>query len=287
MKVALVFPRFHYWSGDPPLGVGYLAAMLRDQPGVSVDILDTTFQLFPARRLARDFQREQYDIVGISIMSSMVTAGSQVAALAKRARKDTRVIMGGPHPTVMPEQTLADPNVDTVCIGEAERTFPQILNQFPELDEIRGLAFRKDGSIVRNEPVQPIQNLDSLPMPAWELFPMRAYLRNWFQLDSVSRSSPGTSILASRGCPYHCAFCQPTLHKLFGRRLRKRSGQNVAEEVASLVSSHGLKAFMFQDDTFTIDSEWARSVARSIHQKNPGVIWGCNVRTDCARSTSG
>ena len=280
MKVALVFPRFAYRSGDPPLGVAYLAGALNSEPGVHVDILDTTFQTWPRRYLARTFGQEQYDIVGISIMSSMVTAGSTVAALAKNVKKDTLVIMGGPHPTVMPEQTLEDPNVDAVCIGEAEKTFSEIVENFPELDGIPGLVYVKDGTIIENEPREPIRNLDSLSPPAWELLPMRAYMRNWFQMDSVARSVLGTSILASRGCPHNCTYCQPTLRTLFGNVLRKRSPGNVAEEVARLAKDFGLKGFMFQDDTFTIDREWALSVARAVSRRDPGIIWACNARAD-------
>jgi len=283
MNVALVFPRFRYRSGDPPLGVAYLASAVRDMVGVHVDILDTTFQARPLRYLRRAFARKRYDIVGISMMSSMVSVAVQVAAVAKDAERNTFVIAGGPHPTVMPEQTLQDPNVDAVCIGEAETTFREMLDKFPELNGIQGLIYKREGEIVSGEPRDPIHNLDSIAPPAWELLSMRTYMRNWFQMDSVATSLPGTSIVASRGCAYDCAYCQPTLRKLFGSALRRRSPENVAQEVANLVRNFGLRGFMFQDDTFTFDREWALSVASAVHRSVPDVIWGCNVRADVVR----
>ncbi len=275
MKVALVFPRFTYPSGDPPLGVAYLAGAIRMLPGLKVDILDTTFESSPMSYLAREFKRERYDLVGISLMSSMVTTAFRVAALAKQVIENTRVIMGGPHPTVMPEQMQRDPNVDAVCVGEAETTLPLLMRRFPDL-EVPGM-FTSSG---RNEPRPPAADLDSLQPPAWDLLPMRQYMRNWFQLDSVPRAGQGTSILASRGCPYNCTYCQPTLRRLFGPKLRKRTPASVAAEVSELTANHGLESFMFQDDTFTIDRDWALEVAREVHRRNPSVIWGCNARAD-------
>jgi radical SAM superfamily enzyme YgiQ (UPF0313 family) len=280
MKVALVFPRLRYPSGDPPLGVAYLASAVKDKPGVRVDILDTTFHTRPLRYLERAFKENRYDLVGISIMSSMVMAGRKVAALAKETKKTTIVIMGGPHPTVMPEQTLADPNVDAVCMGEGDATFSEIVDNDLDLAGVRGVVYKTRGEIIGNEPRQPIEDINTIPAPAWELLPMRTYLRNWFQMDSVARAVLGTSMLASRGCPFNCTYCQPTLRKLFGRSLRKRSPENVTEEIAALVRDYGLKGFMFQDDTFICDPDWAVSVARAVNEKFPELVWGCNVRAD-------
>jgi len=280
MKVALVFPRFRYPSGDPPLGLGYLAGAIQDKPGVQVDILDTTFEPDPIRFLAEAFRKAQYDLVGISLMSSMVSAGKTVALLAKRARCECKVVIGGPHPSVCPEDSLADDNVDAICIAEGERTFSDLVDNFPEFEGLSGIWFKTGKEIVKGKPARSVLEIDSLYPPAWHLFPMQTYLRNWFQMDSVAAAGPGTSIMASRGCPNNCSFCQPTLRKLFGPVLRKRSPEMIADEISDLVRDFDLKSFMFQDDTFTIDPAWAVAVARAVHEKNPQVIWACNVHAN-------
>ncbi|MBW1811017.1 MAG: B12-binding domain-containing radical SAM protein [Deltaproteobacteria bacterium] len=280
MKVALVFPRFRYPSGDPPLGLGYLASAIQDKPGVHVDILDTTFESDPIRFLAETFRKAQYDIVGISLMSSMVSAGKIVALLAKRARHDCKVVIGGPHPSVCPKDTLADENVDAICIAEGEKSFSDLIDNYPRFEGLSGIWFKSGKEIVKGNPVRPVSDIDSFSPPAWHLFSMQTYLRNWFQMDSVAAAGPGTSVMASRGCPNNCTFCQPTLRKLFGPVLRKRSPESIAEEIASLVRDFGLRSFMFQDDTFTIDPVWAVAVAQAVHTKNPQVIWACNVHAN-------
>jgi radical SAM superfamily enzyme YgiQ (UPF0313 family) len=280
MKVALVFPRFRYRSGDPPLGLGYLAAAIQDKPGMQVDILDTTFESDPIRFLAEAFRKTRYDIVGISLMSSMVSAGKIVALLAKRANYECKVVIGGPHPSVRPEDSLADDNVDAICIAEGEKTFSDLVDNFPEFEGLDGIWFKSGKDFVRGKPARAVSEIDSFSPPAWHLFPMQTYLRNWFQMDSVAAAGPGTSIMASRGCPNNCSFCQPTLRKLFGPVLRKRSPESIAAEISGLVRDFDLNSFMFQDDTFTIDPIWAIAVAKAVHAKNPQVLWACNVHAN-------
>ncbi len=280
MKVALVFPRLAYRSGDPPLGVALLAGQLERLPGVQVDILDTTFESDPHGYLYSAFRRRRYDLVGVSIMASMMSAASRVVAMARSACPQAMIVLGGPHPTVIPEQALAVTGADAVCIGEADATLPEIVSQPGNLAHIAGVAFLRDDKLVKTAPRKPIEDLDALPLPAWHLLPMQAYLRNWFQMDAVPGTNPGTSIIASRGCSFNCSYCQPTLRKLFGSSVRKRSPAGIAAEISRLVSDFGIRGFMIQDDTFTIDADWAQATGRAIHRAQPEVIWACNARAD-------
>jgi anaerobic magnesium-protoporphyrin IX monomethyl ester cyclase len=280
MKVALVFPRMIYRSGDPPLGVALLAAQLERIQGVQVDILDTTFESNPFGYLLDAFRKKRYDLVGISVMASMLSTSAQVTDMARSICSGTQVILGGPHPTVVPEMALRQTGADAVCIGEADTTLPEIVSQPGNLEHIAGIAFMRAGKLIRTTPRKPIEDLDRLPLPAWHLLPMRAYLRNWFQMDSVPGANPGTSIIASRGCSFNCSYCQPTLRKLFGSTVRKRSPAGIADEISKLASDFSIRGFMIQDDTFTIDADWARATGRAIHQARPEVIWACNARAD-------
>ncbi|HUU00777.1 MAG TPA: radical SAM protein [Myxococcota bacterium] len=280
MKVALVFPRLAYRSGDPPLGVALLAGQLERLPGVQVDILDTTFESDPYEYLLQAFERGRYDLIGVSVMASMMSAASRVVAMARSACPQATIVLGGPHPTVIPEQTLLVTGADAVCIGEADATLPEIVRQPGNLTHIAGVAFLRNGKLTKTAPRKPIEDLDALPLPAWHLLPMRAYLRNWFQMDAVPGANPGTSIIASRGCSFNCSYCQPTLRRLFGSTVRKRSPENIAAEISRLVSNYAIRGFMIQDDTFTIDPDWAIAAGRAIHNARPEVIWACNARAD-------
>jgi len=109
---------------------------------------------------------------------------------------------------------------------------------------------------------------------------MDDYFKHWFQLDGVAPGLKGTNILATRGCPFKCAYCQPTLDKLFGKGVRKRSPGNVADELEYLKDRYGISGFLFADDTFIADKKWVQSFCQELISRGPGLTWGCNVRAD-------
>ncbi len=282
MKVALCFPRFRYPCGDPPLGVAYLASMLRAHTDAEVEILDSTFWSRPLEKYRRLFRSRRYDLVGLSCLTSMVRDVFEVARVAKECNPSCLVVVGGPHPTVMPEHVLSCPYVDAVALGEGEWTLVDLVRQGGEYTKVKGMAYRSREGIVFTPPREPIADLDSIPFPAWELLPMERYLKHWYQLDAVSFGLKGTNVLGSRGCPFHCTYCQPTLKKIFGSRLRKRSPQNIVGELEELKRRYSIQGFMWLDDTFTIDRKWVEEVCREIKRAKLDLVWGCNVRADCA-----
>lgn len=279
MRVALCFPRFKYPCGDPPLGVAYLAAVLRRE-GVEVDILDSTFWSRPLDKYRRAFRAGRYDLVGISCMTSMVRDAFEVARLAKEANRSCTVVMGGPHPTAMPEHALSCPHVDAVALGEGERTVVELVRAGGDFAKVPGMAYREGREIRLTAPREPIGNLDEIPFPTWDLLPMDLYLKHWYQLDAVSFGLKGTNVLGSRGCPFDCTYCQPTLRMLFGHRLRKRSPGNIVAELEELRRRYGIRGFMWLDDTFTIDRRWVEAVCRALIEADLRLVWGCNVRAD-------
>ncbi len=281
-RIGLVFPRFRYPSGDPPLGVAYLAAAVRARTDWEVDILDTTFFRDPGAEMVRRLDARSYDVVGISFMTTMIRGAALAAAAVKKANPKTLVIAGGPHPTVAPDVVLADEHFDLVVVGEGESTLIDLLEQGGDPAGVEGVIFRKKGERVRTGPRAPIQDLDTLPHPALDLLDMDAYFRSWFLLDSVAGGLKGTSLIASRGCPYQCTYCQSTLEVLFGRKLRKRSPSNLVEELAGLKSRYGLTAVALQDDTFLIDQAWVKAVCAALIDAGLDMPWECNIRANLA-----
>lgn len=285
LKTLLVFPRFRYPSGDPPLGVAYLAAAMRER-GLDVEIFDATFVRNPLERLRERLVRGLYDLVGVSALTSMIGDAADVARVVRESSPATMVVAGGPHPTVAPEHTLSLGVFDAVMVGEGEETLPQLVESGLRLGDQPGIAYLADGEMVRNDPAEVVADLDALPNPAWDLLEMDRYLGLWYQLDAVRYGVRGTSIMASRGCPYRCTYCQPTLGTIFGRRVRRRSPQSLVAEAEELKRRFGIEGLMWLDDTFLLDRAWMRELCEAMIEAKLGLIWGCNVRADvCDRES--
>jgi len=282
--VALVFPETIYAAGQPPLGVGYLAAsILRECPGVEPVILDRSFERNPRQALLRDVREGRYDLLGISLVTPHLGMMKELALAAKQARPDTLVVVGGPHATMLPEETLAIPGVDIVCEGEGERTLVELLHAGGNPRGIAGMVYRgEDQSIVREPRRKEYEDLDLLPLPARQLYDMEDYLTHWYSMDTVRPGMRGTSVLATRGCPYSCTFCQPTISTMFGNKLRKRDPVKIVDEIEEIRDRFRLEAFMFEDSTFILDHAWVRRICRELIDRKIGLIWCCNVRVDLA-----
>ena len=277
----MVFPRFKYPSGDMPLGIASLAStILQYFPDAKVDVIDTTFEKTPIKYLDRIFKDNRYDFVGISVMTSMLNDALLVAAIVKKHHPDTQVLFGGPHTTVMPEETLRNDHVDCVVIGEGEETILDIIKCEGDFQNIQGVWFKKDGEVVKNPLRKPIDDLNTLPFPERGLFPIENYISTNAGLDSVNPQLRCIALLASRGCPYRCSYCQPTLTKLFGKKLRKRSPENILEELKALKERYEIDSFMFYDDTFVIEEKWVYAFCDTLLESNLQLLWFCNVRAN-------
>lgn len=259
--------------------MAYLAAVLRKE-GFEVDLIDSTFWVKPLDKYRRAFREKKFDLVGISCMTLMVKDAFEVARLAKEANPRCVVVMGGPHPTIMPQHVFSCPNVDAVALGEGERTIVELAKLGGDYTKVPSMAYREEGKLRLTPPRSPIKDLDEVPFPAWELLPMDLYIKHWYQLDAVSFGLKGTNILGSRGCPFNCTYCQPALRKIFGPILRKRSPKNIIAELEELKRRYGIQGFMWLDDTFTIDRGWVRKVCKALIDADLRLVWGCNFRAD-------
>jgi len=282
-RVALVFPETKYPSGQPPLGIGYLAAWLEAHSDARVEIIDLSFARDPFTMLEQRLREHRYDLVGLSVVTPHLREARRAAALARETNPGCPVIFGGPHPTVMPESVLADPNVDAVCVGEGEETLPQLLEAGGPDESIAGIVFRGSEGDLVSTPRRPFTlDLDAVPTPARHLFEMEQYFRSWYSMDTWKPGLRGTSVIASRGCPYSCTFCQPTISSIFGKRIRKRSAGPVVDEIEEIRDRFGIEAFMFEDSLFILDRKWVASICDLMIERKLGLHWCCNIRADLA-----
>jgi anaerobic magnesium-protoporphyrin IX monomethyl ester cyclase len=244
---------------SPPLGLAYLASVA-ERRGDEVRIYDGDVEETPLEKALRDFVP---DLVGITANTTQITAAWRDAELIKRlsAVPNAPVILGGPHPTSLPEESAAKPFVDVVVRGEGEATWLELLsrveigdssfqNPISDIQDIAGITYgREDGEIIStpNRSPIPAQQLDALPFPAWHLFKLDRYTNLQPTVDQVG--GPSFPILTSRGCPYRCSYCSQIGPRLW----RARSVDSVVAEWRWLVQEQGAAEIGVLDDSFNIN----------------------------------
>ncbi|MBI2852466.1 MAG: B12-binding domain-containing radical SAM protein [Chloroflexi bacterium] len=252
----------------PPLGLGYLAAALRNA-GHSVIIMDCTY-LDRKDALGRAAQTRA-DVVGIY---SMVTMQPESIRFARHLRgRCGLLVAGGPMPSCDPAAFLDD--FDIVVRGEGERTMLDILRAYEgkgSYASISGIACKEDGRIVTTA-ARPLEaDLDAIALPARDLFPNDRYMEN-----GRKRSGRAVaSIITTRGCPFHCEFCS---NAVFGISYRQRSPENVVDEVEQVLSL-GYDRVHFADDVFTLKKERLRGITEEILSRGLRFEWECLSRVD-------
>ncbi|MEM3956366.1 MAG: radical SAM protein [Candidatus Bathyarchaeia archaeon] len=259
----------------PPIGLAYLASML-ERSGYEVKIIDAPALDLQVPQVRDIVNREQPEIIGITASTPMIYDAYAVAKAAKEVCPNSTVILGGPHPTFLPIETLQEcPAVDIVCIGEGEETIVEVseaIKKRMDLSNVRGIAFRKkDGEIVRTEPRPLIKDLDSIPFPAWHLLPMDKYT-------VLGKKAMVCHVMSSRGCPFQCIFCSSS--RIFGRKYRARSAKNVVDEIEFLVSEYNPKSIEFSDDEFTLNQRRVEEICEEIKKRGIDITWACGSRVD-------
>jgi radical SAM superfamily enzyme YgiQ (UPF0313 family) len=273
MKIALVYPRLAgqlhgLWA---PLGIILLGTVIKSR-GHDVLLLDGSFDPDLSRILAA-IDRFAPEVVAVSCSTDLTPNGELVLARARQAGRIT--VAGGPHPTILPGETLANADVDFVVIGEGEQTLPELLHAIENdiaPETLPGIGFKQGGQPTINRPRPFLEDLDTLPIADREL------------LDTFPRYLDGLAlnISAIRGCPFRCTFCQPTLNSIFGEKIRARSPGNVVEELAFLYRRYRIRDFFFVDDLFTVSRSWLAEFRTAL--KDAGLInrlrFSINSRVD-------
>lgn len=244
---------------SPSLGLAYLATVAQ-QRGDRVRIYDGDVEeksqdVTALTAVVRDFAPE---VVGITANTTQITAAWRDAELVK-SLSGALVILGGPHPTSLPEESAAKPFVDVVVRGEGEATWLELLSVFEagdwnvdSLSPVTGITYQAEvGEVIStpDRPSIPVEELNEMPMPAWHLFRLDRYTNLQPTVDQVD--GPSLPILTSRGCPYRCTYCS----QIGPRRWRARSVESVVTEWRWLVRDLGAAEIGVLDDSFNIDRQ--------------------------------
>lgn len=243
MNILLCVPASKTFYGEPrypPAGIAMVAAVLR-QVGYDLNIIDMRFSGSADEEFVALCQSCQPQLIGFTVTNWDVTEAVRLASLAKTCSPDSHVVFGGPQPTLCPLETMASSSVDSVCMGEGEKTILGLLSALSgegRLSDVAGLAFRgEDGIPVINDRRPLIADLSTLPRPAYELFDLARY---------GARGEKRLGISSTRGCPYGCTFCIGK--KVMGRQVRCRPPQEVVEEMRHWSTTAGITHFNFLED---------------------------------------
>lgn len=260
----------------PPLGLAYIAAVL-EKHGHEVAIIDCPALQLTSEELIKDVVRKNPNIIGISAMTPTFHRAQRAAKMIKEACPEATIVLGGPHASLFPRQTLAEnPDIDVVCVGEGEYTLLEVTRALERGDSLHGtegVAFRSDSQIIQNPPRPFIEDLDNLPFPARHLLPMDKYR----PLPNQYKRLPVVHMICSRGCPFGCTYCS---NAIFGRKNRIRSPENVVAEIKHINSKYGAREVQFWDDTFTLRKSWVRKLCNLLIEETPNITWTCETRVD-------
>ena len=293
MKILLIQPPFTILRTEnkkchPLLGLAYLAGSLKDS--FEVKVLDSIAEGYDRiEYLNKEYLRyglafediEQKirefspDAVGVScLFSSQIENVYEVFKIAKKINNKIITVMGGAHPSAVPEESMRDKNIDFAVIGEGETALKKLLQALDtkkELSDIEGLACRINGQTVIFPRKRYEENLDNLVFPDWDILPLEKYYKINNPHGSPARRTPYLPMITSRGCPFKCIFC--SVHNLWGNNYRKRSAENVLQELEFLAHKFGVREVLFEDDNLTLDRERAKKIFQGIIDRGLDLTW--------------
>lgn len=251
----------------PPLGIAYLAAVI-EKEGHSVSIIDAFAEGLDVYSLEDRIKRTAPDLVGLTGMTPVIDNAFKTANIC---RKHTEyVVIGGPHVSVVGKRIFEQcPDIDYAIQGEGEKSFLSLINTIERNEDIKNVP----GLITRdfeNPPAQFITDLDSLPFPARHLLPNERY-------KYILSRGKITTMFTSRGCPYHCVFCDKAV---FGSKWRGRSASNILDEIEHVVKDFGIESIIFYDDLFTLKKERVKEICHGIIERGLEIEWKCEGRVN-------
>ncbi|MBT6228455.1 MAG: radical SAM protein [Candidatus Scalindua sp.] len=272
-----------------PLGLAYVAAAL-EKEGYQVDIIDAIAEGFENRervdkehirvgisdeQLINKVLQSNPDMVGITNLFSMQAEEVfYIVRLIKKLLPSVPIVLGGSHPSSMPEVVLENPEIDYVIIGEGEKAINELisrLNDHKPLKGHKGLGYRdEEGTIHINKEIDFVEDIDALPMPAYHLFEISNYFGK-MAVHGERLTERFLPMITSRGCPMKCTFC--TAHNVWGNKYRGRSPEKVIEEMEYLRDRYDVQEIIFEDDNITLSNKNSNKLFDLMINRKVGIAW--------------
>ncbi len=260
-----------------PLGIFYLGAQLIEN-GFKAEVVDAEASHMIHEDVIQFLIKKKIKVLGITSTTVAFRNARSLAEMARKQIPELQIIIGGPHMTAMPEKTMITRAFDFGIVKEGEvallKLVELILRKEGQISEIPNLYFYKKDQLIKNNEIDPIKNMDSIPLPARQLSkdikiykpPVGAY-----------RKTPVVSMITSRGCPYQCIFCD---NNTFGRKTRFFSAEYVVDEIKDVIKNYGAKEIAFLDDTFVIDKKRLYKIFELLNKENIKFPWTCMTRVN-------
>ncbi len=272
MKILLAYQSGLSHRSDPyislvPTGLCYLHACLRE---AGYDSILANFSAWPTSRIKQELLTFKPDVIGISQWTHNRHISLALARMCRGLLPNSTIVMGGGHATFCYEDILTDDSpVDVVALGEAEATLLELVARVTSetgWENMEGVAYRRNGTIVVTPPRKNIEDLDRLPLPAH-------YLDMSLGLDLELQSE---FIVTTRGCPSTCYFCSSP--DFWGRKIRFRSPAAIVEEIRYIRQKFGQIYFSIRDDTFTADRKRVLEFCSLLQEQEVNILWNCQSR---------
>ena len=271
MRILLINPpiRLNKPPEGFPLGLGYISGVLLDASH-EVRVLDVNATRIPENIVLKKIEKSNFDIVGIG---GLITTYKYVKWLTyeiKKMKPRTKIILGGGVGASIPELAFDKMNIDFIVIKDGEKTIVELLDKLDNPSKVKGIYYKSDGEVHKTPERELIKDLDSIPFPAWDLFPMDVYTNP----TTHSGWRKKINMLYGRGCPFRCTFCWHN----FGYNNRLRSPDNVIEEIKLLKKKYEIKYVSFYDECLTTSKENVLDFCNKLIEGKFDIKWDCASR---------
>jgi len=272
----------HITNRSPSIGLLLLAAKAREI-GYDTQIIESDLEGLSAKIVADMILEINPKFIGITLFTVGVFNAAIIAKIVRQKNPNIIILVGGPHMSSMGYETMNKfEDFDVAVLHEGELILENLLNSIENkesLENVQGIIYRDaDKSIKRTSPPPSIEDLDSLPMPAWDLLPNfpDAYLPAIYDYPRA----PVATYSASRGCPFLCEFCDTST---FGAKIRYNSPQRVYDTMKHLSDIYGIKHLQFVDDLFVAHNARVVEFSKLLIANKLDMTWSCTARVNTVK----
>ncbi len=278
MKLLLINPRLpgHRIAIYVPLGLAYISAYMK-QFNHRIEAYDIGAFQYTDEQVEEKMKASDADIFCIGGIIPQYKYIKWLSSIIKKHHPDKTIVVGGGLTNVFPKVVCETTDIDITVFGEAEETMKEIteaLNGNMKFADIKGICYKEKGKVYQNESRPPNRNLDSIPFPDYEMFPMDIYLERQCWGAGPLRS---INMVTARGCPYRCNYCASSMGRKF---VFSRTVDNVLQEMEWLKNRFNIEYFYFADETFTYNRKWVEELCQKLIKNNWGVKFGFQSRVD-------
>lgn len=257
----------------PPLGIAYLLKSLSKMPHIEAGFIDAHLEELSISETADRIIALRPFMIGFQVFSVDYPKLKEIVPILKSSLPKAKIVVGGPHVTALPDQTLNEiPEIDYVIRSEGEESLPLLIDacmnnktDLINIEKIPNLVFRKDGTIIHNQ--QRLIDVTDWKEPAWDLIKPDRYPP--IQHGTFHKGKKVVPIITSRGCPYPCSYCAGSL--MTGKKIRTRDIEDVIDEIELLIEKYGFDEIIIEDENFTFFKDRVIKFANEIKRRKINV----------------